>query len=291
MKKICFYQFAHIGDLFLSLPFIESLIAQSKEYEFFHTTETESKKHFNEILLKIVSNLKIQSDRNCDFEIRTWQGHIKEDFFNNSIIPYEQFNDSFECFRFLWEKIFSDLNLSVKIDQNLEINYDHIGLLDKTSIKNIENFFNNNKDKKNILIFNQKPFSEQTDLEEWGSYINYIATKFSKINFIYTNKESLDISLENVFWSPSIFGNHSCDIIHNSYLSLFCDILVGRVSGPFMYSSMHSKNCSDIGKIIISQHGPTPNDYVCFFNKKVVNCKNFITRTSSQTFLELENLL
>lgn len=292
MKKVCFYQFAHIGDLLLSLPFIEFLINNCSQYDFFHTTETEkSVGHFKENLFKIIPTLKISQERNSNFEIRTWIGHIKEDYLNNQNISYDQFNDSFELYKFLWTKIYKQLDCNICINEDLEINFNHELILDKISLKKIKEFFDRNKNKKNVLLFNQTPFSEQTDLTPWVYYIKDIANKFPNINFIYTNSESFDYLPNNVFWSPNLFGIHNCDIIHNSYLSIFCDILVGRVSGPFMYSSMHTKNCIVENKIIIHQHGFCPNDFVCFFNKKLVKNKNLITRSSNETFLTLETTL
>ena len=137
MKKICFYQFAHIGDLLLSLPFIELLINNHSQYNFFHTTETESKKYFNEILFKIIPTLKMTKDRSSDLEIRTWIGHIKQDYFNNQNIQHNNFNDCFELYKFLWSKIYEELSFNIHIPDNLQINFDHELILDDISVEKI----------------------------------------------------------------------------------------------------------------------------------------------------------
>ena len=123
-----------------------------------------------------------------------------------------------------------------------------------------------------------------------------MANIYSQYDFLYTNEEDISNELilyNNLFYTPSIFGDHPCDIIHNAYLSTYCDIIVGRANGPFMFGAMHNKNVLDEKKIIIGQHNGNDrkDDLEIYFNRSIYKARNILTRVSKQTFDTLENLL
>ena len=152
------------------------------------------------------------------------------------------------------------------------------------------------KEKKKVLIFNQKTRSGQADNQDYKSYLVRIANIFDQCDFLYTNEEDIDSKLildNNLIHTPTIFGNHDCDIIHNAYLSLYCDIIVGRANGPFMYSAMHNNNTLNNDKVIIGQHNGNDrkDDLEIYFNRSIYKARNILTKTTKETFDTLENLL
>ena len=180
----------------------------------------------------------------------------------------------------------------VDIPADLGINYNF--LLDARSKKLIEAFSTTKK--KKILIFNQQTRSGQSDNQDYRSYLVRVANIFSDCEFLYTNYEEIDKKLildNNLFHTPDIFGNYDCDIIHNAYLSLYCDIIVGRANGPFMYAAMHNSNILNKDKVIIGQHNGNDrkDDLEIYFNRSVYKARNILAKTTKETFDTLENLL
>ena len=74
------------------------------------------------------------------------------------------------------------------------------------------------------------------------------------------NEESVEGENDNIIHTPSIFGTHPSDLIHNSYLSTFCDIIIARNSGAFMAISMQNKNVMDESKTFITQTQDNPHE-------------------------------
>ena len=190
------------------------------------------------------------------------------------------------------EKIYKKHGFDVDIPADLGINYNF--LLESQSIISIGEYAV--KEKKKVLIFNQKARSGQADNQDYKSYLVRIANIFDECDFLYTNEEDIDSKLildNNLIHTPTIFGNHDCDIIHNAYLSLYCDIIVGRANGPFMYSAMHNNNTLNNDKVIIGQHNGNDrkDDLEIYFNRSIYKARNILTKTTKETFDTLENLL
>lgn len=287
--KICFYTQGHIGDLLLTLPFIDLLIKRYPKNEYYQYVNGSGVK-FHESLIKCIDNL-IPSDSICgDINIPTWMCNSE---YSDWIAPPDYcFEDQFTSMKFYWSKIYSKHGFDVKIPENLGVNYNNIlGDSEKEIIKLF-----GGSDNKKVLIFNQRVQSNQTDNQDCKSYLVRIANIFPNYDFLYTNEEDIDNSLilnNNLFYTPNIFGKHECDIIHNFYLSLYCEILVGRVGGPFMFTSMHNGNILDDKKIIISQHEDNPHkdDLATFYNRKIYKAKNIHAKSTRQTFEKLEEIL
>ena len=63
--------------------------------------------------------------------------------------------------------------------------------------------------------------------------IENLSNEYKEINFLVTN-DSL-ISNDNVFYTKNIIGLEK-DLFEISYLSTFCDVIIGRSSGPHSFS-------------------------------------------------------
>jgi hypothetical protein len=75
--------------------------------------------------------------------------------------------------------------------------------------------------------------------------IEYIASKYPNYLAITTHK--IDSSLENIKYSGDIIQNEGQDLYEISHLSEFCDLIVGRSSGPFTFTNT-KKNFFDPSK-------------------------------------------
>ena len=287
--KICFYNEGHIGDLLLNLPFIKLLIDKypdNEYYQYRYGTGT----IFHDSLIKGVGGLSYTEKIEGDIKIPTWM--CNKEYAEWVAADDYPLVDHFSVQEFYWEKIYKKHGFDIDIPADLGINYNF--LLDAQSKKLIEAFSTTKK--KKVLIFNQQTRSGQSDNQDYRSYLVRVANIFSDCEFLYTNAEEIDKKLildNNLFYTPDIFGKHDCDIIHNAYLSLYCDIIVGRSNGPYMYAAMHNNNILNNEKVIIGQHNGNDrkDDLEIYFNRSIYQARNILAKTTKETFDTLENLL
>jgi len=287
--KICFYTEGHIGDLLITLPFIDLLIKKYPDNEYYQCVHG-NMTLFDNTLITCVNSL-IPTDSLCgDINIPTWMCNPE---YSGWVVPPEYLlEDHFSIMRFYWKKIYEKYNFNVQIPGNLGLNLNYNI---STDSKKLVSLFCQSSTKK-VLIFNQKVKSSQTDNEDWKSYIIRVCNLFPNVDFFYTNTEDIDTKLvlnTNLYYTPNIFGEHKCDILHNSYLSTHCSIIIGRCNGPFMFSAMHNNIVTNKDKVIITQinNNCHKDDLESFYNRRIYKAKNIHSQSSKQTFNELENLL
>jgi len=287
--KICFYTEGHIGDFLLTLPFVDLLIKKYPNNEYYQCVNGNGVR-FHDSLIGCIDGLNPSEDLCGDINIPTWM--CNSEYAGWEVPSDYSLEDQFSVARFFWTRIYDKHGFDVEIPDNLGINFNS-AISDKE--KSLIDLFGKTKNKK-VIIFNQRVRSNQTDNYEYKSYLVRVSNLFPDYDFLYTNEEEIDEKIilnNNLFYTPNIFGSHECDILHNFYLSLYCDIIIGRVGGPFMFSSMHDKNVSDGKKIIISQHEENnhKSDLSIFYNRKIYKAKNIHTKSSKETFDELEKTL
>ena len=287
--KICFYNEGHIGDLLLNLPFIKLLIDKYPDNEYYQYRYGAGTS-FHDSLIRGVGGLSYTDEVNGDLNIPTWMC-------NKEYAEWEApadyiFEDHFSVQEYYWKRIYKKHGFDIDIPSDLGVDYNF--LLDAPSKKLIETFAST--ERKKVLIFNQKTRSGQSDNQDYKSYLVRVANIFSDCHFLYTNEEDIDDKLildNNLTYTPTIFGEHESDIIHNAYLSLHCDVIVGRANGPYMYAAMHNDNVSRDGKVIIGQHNGNDrkDDLEIYFNRSIYKARNILAKTTKETFDALENVL
>ena len=181
------------------------------------------------------------------------------------------FEDHFSVQDYYWKRIYKKHGFDIDIPSDLGVNYNF--LLDASSKKELIEDFTSTTGKK-VLIFNQKTRSGQSDNQDYKSYLVRVANIFSDCHFLYTNEEDIDdkLILDNNLYILLLFlGEHESDIIHNAYLSLHCDVIIGRANGPYMYA----QQCimimyKDDDKVIIGQHNGNDrkDDLEIYFNRR-----------------------
>lgn len=89
-----------------------------------------------------------------------------------------------------------------------------------------------------IFIANGAVRSKQIANFDFSPVILALAERYTTIEFYLTSKEPFKGSLPglpNVIFTEDIIAAKGGDLNENSYLSLFCDVIVGRESGPFEF--------------------------------------------------------
>lgn len=106
----------------------------------------------------------------------------------------------------------------------------------KFDVSNVDNFLKNNTNKK-ILICNGETLSGQSYNFSFLPFVINLAVKYENIDFILTQKEN--VVKNNIFYTDDIIKQDRSDLNEISYLSSFCQIVVGRASGPFVCSQTY----------------------------------------------------
>jgi hypothetical protein len=156
----------------------------------------------------------------------------------------------------LFNKYFEILNITPKqkIDFLPVIDYRYYFL------DSINDFLKNNDKKKKVFISNGAFYSGQSANFDFDEIILKLANDFKDVLFIVSNNTC--VISDNVIESKNITKINN-DLNENSYISNFCDIIIGRNSGPYTYTLTKS-NLYDINKKYIVLIN---NEADCYFDK------------------------
>ena len=249
MKNLIFFNNFHNGDIHYSRSFILDIMKKTNFNCFYN--------HLNSnLLLKDIPTLNYLPNKRYDNNIQiitndneiiinTWVGQNNAKYIKmsgKSCSIYTNYE--------LYKNVFD--NLSIKME-NLEyyipkINWD---LINKN---NIDIFIKQITGKK-IIISNGSTFSGQAPPFLFDDIIKSLANEFKEISFILTKK--INLRSNNIYYTDDIINQNNSDLNEISYLSLFCDIIIGRASGPFAFCHTQ-ENLTDENKVFISFSN---NDY------------------------------
>jgi len=235
MKKICFFNHYHNGDLFHGKAFIREIM-YNVDTEFYYAHRMKP---------AVLDDMDIQHtelpgiphkarylDLGDTFLINTWIGA----YFGYGI----RFDG--ECtLRFthqMYARIYDLINQTFPgTDMVLGpvetyfpfVNY---GMVDKAGV----NRFVGSDPRKKILFSNGECHSGQCEYNgDMKSIIEDIASKHPNKVFIAT--KNFETQLKNIkFTNEIIDQNKGCDLNEISYLSTYCDLIVGRNSGPYCFT-------------------------------------------------------
>ena len=292
--KVCFHTGGHLGDFLLTIPFLNLIIDKYPENEYYQYVKGMDDTRYPDSLIKTVPHLTPSETLCGDINIPSWfcdpsyqHLHKTGEEADKLLYPY----DMVSIQKYYWKYVFENNNFDIEIPGNLGLEFDFENVLGEDSVKTI-NIATDTIQKK-ILFVNIKGRSGQTDNDDWLGRIDAIAKTYPEWNFYYTNEENHEIENSNVIHTPSIFGNHPSDLVHNAYLSTFCDIIVARNSGAFIAISMQNKNVLNENKTFITQtqDNTHKSDLECFYNRTIYKAENIHTRVSQETFYKLEELL
>ena len=300
---IYFYNTFHNGDVHYSRTFVRDIMTKigNNNYCYLHNNNPEILKDF--LTLKhdnsfyqfdnwqLVSKYPISYYEqiiynNDDLYINTWVGQqewmTRKGIDRNRDNRYCSLYSHYE----LYEDIFYKLAIPIeKIDYYLPVI--DFNLIEKD---NIDNFMSKNYFKLKILIVNNFPLTMRIQIDM--NYVaDYLSDKYPNILFILTKKT--EITKDNIAYTNDII-KLDCDLNEISYLSTFCDIIVGRPSGPFTFCVIKdnfiknktfitiSDNTydrfyfeSDADMLLLTEH--TPNALISMLENKIkeYDTKNF----------------
>lgn len=237
MTNVIFFNHFHNGDIHLSRGFVKCIAdfftREGFDCFYFHKNDPELLKdiknlhHISKCDLKSEKILsKIEDDT---IYLSTWYGAKSFDFIN-------KFGITFNCLYHIFEShvqtyLPNYLDEFISLDKKMlfpDVDYSCY------NISCVNNWILRDNRKK-ILISNGLPLSGQSYVVDFDLIIDKLSEQFSDFLFIPTNKTN--VKKENVITSSEIIGKAGCnDLNENSYLSTFCDIIVGRWSGTYSFS-------------------------------------------------------
>lgn len=100
-------------------------------------------------------------------------------------------------------------------------------------VNSIKTFFKKNT-KPSILVCNGNVWSGQSENFSFCEIVKKLSTKYKQYNFIVTS--DMDEN-DNLFNTNSIIkSKKESDLVEISFLSTYCNIVIGRSSGPFTFA-------------------------------------------------------
>lgn len=292
MKSICFFNRYHNGDLFASKAFIKQ-ITENLDFKFYYA-------HYNhpEVLLDLnveyiylpnITSLS-QSDKffenNNIFYVNTWIGSYFDD--ENSADECCTLKFSYDMFG----KIHSELNRVFCTNLKLSSMENYFPSIDfsKFHIGNIDKYIESDLNKK-ILFCNGPCLSGQClYIGDMKGIIESLAIKYPSMSFIATQR--FDTNIQNIKFTSDIIHIEGCDLNEIGYLSTFCDIIVGRNSGPHCFTA-NDVNVNNPNKIFYA-FGQDPKvslyydvDLNCKFVYEIFDNLNSVEKSIEELILEL----
>jgi hypothetical protein len=262
--NLYFYNLFHNSDIHLSRNFVKDIIEKTNytDYYYVHTLDVGILKDITNLIE--ISDIRIKYNNfyyenivgklNGDMHINTWIG--QKNYTENGINIYTYYN----MFKDIYEKL------------EISINEDPLYYLpsidfDKINKDKIDEFVKEHNNKK-ALISNGGVLSEQSyarfDLER-------VIENYPNIDFILTKKE--DINLPNVFYTDDIIQLKYPDLLEISYLSTFCDYIIGRESGPYTFCNITNNFNRRVKMISFA----ITSDWSFYKNENVLNFKDIET--------------
>jgi len=158
--------------------------------------------------------------------LNTWYGG-DEEIFNNKSVTFDALYFSFAK---VMKKYF-DVDMSTDYWSFFpEIDYSAY------NISGIKQFMDEHPNQRKILISNGTVMSGQVENFDFNPTIASLSAAFPNTLFMVTNDEGNLPKAPNIIKTSSIIKNTGCDQNENSYVSTFCDAIIGRFSGSYTFS-------------------------------------------------------
>jgi hypothetical protein len=249
--KISFYNGWHNGDLHVSRTFIKYIMDnfEATSYSYYHSCSTK--------ILQDIDNLKQLPFEELQISSSNKDGYFKRG--NNCYINtwYASYNYRYLKGRDLTMFCLYDVfKRTMKELFNHEIPNDIIKFFAKIDytkydIKPIDDFILKDSRKK-VLICNNNVESAQSINFNFDPIIDELSLLFPDTLFLMTNILTNNILIRpNVIYCSNIVPQVNNNLNEISYLSRFCDIIVGRYSGAQTFSGVY-ENYIDPSKTFIT---------------------------------------
>jgi GR25 family glycosyltransferase involved in LPS biosynthesis len=256
--NIIFYNHYHNGDIHYSREFIKDIMKKykAKSFSYFYNFEqVGSENIIKDVNLSNRKDIPFQVSEkdsmvliNDNMFINTWVGQKDYKFVNEIGINLKA---NYE----IYEEVYRILNIDIEEDMEYyipTINYKYF------EIDNCDIFLKKHKINLKVLISNGIVKSNQCKNFDMNESIEEISNKYPDIIFILTDSKNR-LKGKNIFYTDDIIGQ-KFDLNEISYLSLSCDMIIGKSSGPYAFS-MVKENLLNDKKTIICLSNKEENEW------------------------------
>lgn len=236
-NKLYFCNNYHNGDLHLSREFVKDIMNKIEAKEYFYSynpslARKEVIKDIDVIPIHYVNgvhphheNYKIIGD---DLYINTWVG-LKNNQYIYEVNKGCSLDTNYKIYTDTYRSL--DIFLEEKEFYIPEIDFD------KVEKRNVNDFLYKHDGKNKILISNGKVNSGQSFPFDMNGVISLLSSEFKDYVFILTDSNNR-IDKDNIFYTDDIIKIDGSDLLEISYLSRYCQIIIGRGSGPYIFSQI-----------------------------------------------------
>ena len=247
IENLVFYNHWQNGDIHVSREFIKLMMkaVNAKNYMYLNHKSPELLKDIPN--LEVISNGLIYLDNDSPM---MWNLHTRTLCLNTWYGVSPVFKNTASC---TIDTLYHLFNSHIKKITNISLNptmiKSFIPSVDYSyfDLSNIKNYLDNSRQKK-ALICNGHVVSKQAKNFSFNELILRIATEFPNIDFIMTEKFYSE--LDNIKFTDDIIAKDGSDLNEISYLSTFCNSIIGRSSGPYIYA-MVKENLFDQNKTFV----------------------------------------
>jgi hypothetical protein len=232
VKKLVFFNFYHNGDLYHSKPFVKEVI---------DTLGKENVKYAHICDPMVIHDLGIESVTLNGMNHKTKFAALPDWLLANTWIG--SYFDTFtgECtlnFNMkMWGIIYEQINQAYGTSLKMGPVEQYIPYIDYSAfdLKNINVFLDQDSNRK-VLFSNGPVHSGQCDYEgDMTEIVTPLAMQNPHITFITTKMTSIGVG--NIKDTSEIIQSKRCDLNEIGFLSKYCDVIIGRNSGPFCFAS------------------------------------------------------
>lgn len=237
-KNIVFFNHFHNGDIHVSREFIRRL-SEVFRNKFPNVNISYSHKNNGNCIIDIpelgYNNFLLNWDPhegvfiNGDtLFINTWYAQCKFRYMNT-------YGISFDCLYVIFDELCKKhFNFALSdLEPNPEKWFPKIDF-SKYEITNAKNKLDNISSRK-IFVANNKALSGQAHNFPLLPIINNLANKYPDLTFILTNNEG-KLKYQNTIYSSDIIMKNGFDLNENGFVSTYCDVIIGRASGPYTFA-------------------------------------------------------
>lgn len=254
-NNVIFYNYFHSGDIHVSRTFVKwiSQNIQANNYFYWHNNSTRILLDQPKIKHRIPpyeqnKDKGIFIDGNNLF-INTWYYSLQGKYYTgcniNSLYDYFKNEISVTGLEIIDDKY----NFIPEIDFSY---YDINGIDEK--MKEFEG-------RKKVYFVNVNAMSGQSDNRiPMNQILKYLAQKYQDFVFFVTNK--VDVISDNIVYIEDLLQHKWENLNELAYVSTFCDIIIGRYSGPHSFAYMKDNFYKN--KLFLSITTPTVNGDIDF---------------------------
>lgn len=278
MSKGVFFNMFRNGDLFVVREFVRELISVLPEYQWHYAHGNhpnslvdlpciyDSMPHYHEVckflhcknheisdvLPKSKPLIYDESIRKSvpenNLYINTWPGVYYGHFFPRC--HYANMHELINIWNHISDLVYKYTGKKHTYDKPL-VEYFPTVDESKFDLQKISNFIESNKYtqfEKHVLVANGNALSNQSKLLSLNHTLTMLAKRNPNVAFIATSK--FERNMNNIFFTDDIFCT-DYDLPLISILSSYCNIIVGKNSGPYTYANT-KRNITDSSKTFIS---------------------------------------